>query len=448
MLTISTKALFLSGVSRLHAGRATVFANYEDGAPVSSTPLRATAQKILAGSSNVNIVILGDSTGNAVDEWVYRFFDENIPALYPTHSVVYHMWNDGTLEGQGGSYDAPVTIFTGSGPRTIHVYNASVPGASAFYMLASKFQDGVVATNPDLVIWNQGQNHVTSPRPQEEFVAAWDMVRLALPTAYHSAILQNPQRTNNLMAPVILAVQAAADLYGDVAIVDVYSKFIALGKAVNLYAPADIVHPSVTGSPSGTDLYIQAMAEAWAAARGNLPVTPAFLSSTATNYIPNGTFSAFASALPDGWTNGGSAVTVAKELTIVAPGSPYSVKLSGTTGGDRIQRVINDSPTLTTLRGQRVTLAVKMYIAPGSTGTTGRINMQTTGTGGESITTRAFGMTLDGGWVWQVIENLLVPTDCSAITIRLYCDTAANAGSIDYYDRAVLVLGDKPRNAA
>lgn len=56
----------------------------------------------------LNLVVMGDSTGNATDEWVY------LTALaaaskYPAHTHSYRLWNDTSQQ-----YDQPVTLATGT----------------------------------------------------------------------------------------------------------------------------------------------------------------------------------------------------------------------------------------------------------------------------------------------------------------------------------------------
>lgn len=90
-----------------------------------------TVSMLIRGSQDVNIALLGDSTGNEVTEWFYRML-VGLAAMFPQITITYRLWNDTTQ-----SYDAPVTIQTGTGPRTLNVYNCSVPGENVTYASAT-----------------------------------------------------------------------------------------------------------------------------------------------------------------------------------------------------------------------------------------------------------------------------------------------------------------------
>lgn len=91
----------------------------------------AIANLVAADNRDVNILVIGDSTSNETSEWVYLFFSG---AIAPTHSIVYHLWDDVAV-----AYASPVTLSTGSGAHTIHVWNASVSGARAMFLFGVNF---------------------------------------------------------------------------------------------------------------------------------------------------------------------------------------------------------------------------------------------------------------------------------------------------------------------
>jgi lysophospholipase L1-like esterase len=74
-------------------------------APSVFDPLRASLD---AGESAV-MSVLGDSTGNATNEWVYLFADW-LADRYPGHTVRHRLWNIGTLK-----WDTPTQLQTGAG---------------------------------------------------------------------------------------------------------------------------------------------------------------------------------------------------------------------------------------------------------------------------------------------------------------------------------------------
>lgn len=76
---------------------------------------------------SINVALLGDSTGNEPGEWFYLTISA-LAAQFPQYTVSYRLWNDTSQ-----SYDAAVTVQTGTGANTLYVYNGSVPGTNVTY---------------------------------------------------------------------------------------------------------------------------------------------------------------------------------------------------------------------------------------------------------------------------------------------------------------------------
>lgn len=71
---------------------------------------------------SVALQVLGDSTGDETDEWVY-LVTQYLAGLYPAYSVDYRVWNDGTQ-----AYGTPVAIQTGpNGARYQQWAGVSLP---------------------------------------------------------------------------------------------------------------------------------------------------------------------------------------------------------------------------------------------------------------------------------------------------------------------------------
>lgn len=398
----------------------------------------AAKAAIVADAGDVNILIIGDSTGDGAAEWVY-LFGQWLATEYPTHSVSYRLWDD-----PANVYAAAVAISTGSGSHTIRIWNASVSGSTPMALLGDAFAPAVIASGASVVLWNHGKNLVqllAAGISRGTWIAAMDSVRLALPLAGHVLIKQPPNRDDDDMAAVVAEAVAIAAEYGNVAIADAYAPHIAAGKAGSLYL--DNLHPSASGSAMTAAAVQELFGAAPAAAT---PATaPAHLSTVAaSNALPSADFySSYAGGLPAGWAQYGAVFAV--ETGVVDGGHAKSLKITADLAGGQIQFETFD---ISAFKGGKATLAVRQFVPTGSADTAGRIGLlQGGGAGGTTdILTHA---TLEGqgGWRWLIIAGLQVPADATYLRAYLYADSAA-AGSVVYLDRAVLVAGNVPRDAA
>lgn len=407
------------------------------GSSVASGIFTAKSE-IQQGTSDVSLLVVGDSTGNETTEWVY-LFAQWLGAQYPTHSVSYRLWND-----TSNVYDAAVAVSTGSGARTIRIWNASVAGTQPLYLMGAKLTPATgVTPAPKLVIWNHGKNLVSAGADslyRGGFLQGIEQVRLALPGVAHAAMRQSPNRDDTNMAPVVAQLDYLAQDYRDLELVDVYSKFIAAGKASSLYL--DNVHPSASGS----QLFLQAMQESWSAALvQSTSAFPALISSIGTNLLTGITkFSnpAYTGGLPSGWAN--TSTTLTADTTIKDAGATQSLKFVNATAGAAIYQQLS----ATALQGKTVTLAARQYVPAGMSATTGRIAILVNNGANTTVAIGSVGNQANDGWRWLMIAGVPIPTDAIYLRAYLYCDSAANAGSTVYYDRAILVEGSVPRNIA
>jgi hypothetical protein len=163
-----------------------------DGA--TSAQVQPLLSKIKRGIDDPVILVLGDSTGNDTNEWVY-LVTSTLGARFPTHTFKYSLWN-------GTSYPAPTTMSTGSGPRTVTVYNGSVAGSRTLYPPGGRWAVMVAAQTPELIFVNYGHNQGTTAP------ALWRSVYLphteALSEEHRGAgivlMLQNPSTVDNYQA--------------------------------------------------------------------------------------------------------------------------------------------------------------------------------------------------------------------------------------------------------
>ena len=106
-----------------------------DTATANATYARAgidATQRLMAllknETRNASILVCSDSTAVTTDRWVYRLAGL-LAADWPRWTVVFRWWDD--VSASYGSVAQPdVTIQTGTGPRTLTIYNAAISGAS------------------------------------------------------------------------------------------------------------------------------------------------------------------------------------------------------------------------------------------------------------------------------------------------------------------------------
>lgn len=91
---------------------------------------QAFAAKMDAGTEDVVLAIMGDSTGNASDEWV-RLTVDTLAAAHPASRVVYVPWDSATeaygapVEVQAGDVPATGVVFRDTFTRTGDVYGST-----------------------------------------------------------------------------------------------------------------------------------------------------------------------------------------------------------------------------------------------------------------------------------------------------------------------------------
>lgn len=395
------------------------------------TSLSSAKLAIEDDAGDVNLLFLGDSTGDATNEWIY-LFAQWLATEYPTHSVSYRLWGS-------TAYGAATSISTGSGANTIRIWNGSVAGSAPIHHMGSTFAAAITATTPDLIIWSHGHNLLAQTGlARAEFVGPMDQVRIALPNVPHAAVRQNPRRDDNNMAPTIADLDELAADYGDLTLIDAYSLFIAQGKAGSLYA--DNIHPNAAGSL----LFLQAAQAAWGASRaGDSPaVTAAFLESLGTNLLANADFSdpSYLGGTPSGWSVTGD-TTCTLETTIVDAGKSQCMKVTSTAASSGLQQNI---ATPSALFGKSATLAVRMYVPSGQTQVAAGCNLTRLTPVGSYTISR--GNVATDGWRWFVVGTTDLGASFGSFRVTLNTIAAAAASTV-YIDRAILVEGNFPRDA-
>lgn len=208
--------------------------------------LSNTAKKIWLDNSDIYILAQGDSTGDENDEWV-RLTAENMALKYQSHSVSYISWNNGT-----DLWNSPVSVQTGSGSNTIHIYNGSVSGSIPAYWSGTRKALAYDSLIFDTIISNFGLNIPTPYESQLQMMSEYIyMLRDEQPLAEILLTIQAkdrdliPRTENRIKAAIVVA-----EAFG-IRVIDVYSLYIELiastgGNETPWYA--DALHPSSAAS--------------------------------------------------------------------------------------------------------------------------------------------------------------------------------------------------------
>lgn len=237
--------------------------------------------KLAFGQEDANLAVLGDSTSAGTTRFVY-LLSQNLATDFPAYTVKFRAWNDGT---QG--YDAAVTIQTGSGSKTLTVYNGSTSGQVASYS-ASRLALQIPAT-PDLVLVNYGHNETASTNYfpnayllQRALVRAFPGVPLVLCAQNARA---DSEKNNHLIRMRQLYSLAGAEGFG---VIDFTRPFLAYPSYATALLNGDLLHPNdATGSPlMATIAHRTILANSYTAPRTTgQPVTRIWLPCTSFNAI-------------------------------------------------------------------------------------------------------------------------------------------------------------------
>ena len=325
------------------------------------------------------LLLVGDSTGNEQWEFFYQTVLK-IAAAYPTHTVLYRLWNDTTK-----TWDLS-TIQTGTSGRTLRIHNGSVPGATSVYW------DGVNKTwdydgfQFDMVIVNYGLNAESVESVQESALTSTlyklrreqpnaELVVCIQPPDYNSGFIERSRLRSETHRKVIAS-------FG-VACVDVFSLFTQLvnktGNVSDWYI--DAIHPNPAGQAKWADLLYGAIM--------NTNQSPVDITAS-DNLMPNGDFNAWYAGFPVYWTTNS---TLTRESVDVESGQ-YAVKINGfgsSTGtfsvnADELMRKYQHLPSVTIMaRVKSFGSSYKpgiVYMSTGSGGSYAEVRSSDNGVGG------------------------------------------------------------------
>lgn len=217
-------------------------------APAALAEAGALMRKLTLGSADAVVTNIGDSTGqgnyDTSRRWVLKFATQ-LGAMFPAYSVVFYMWNNTSV-----AYDAPVTIQTGTGARTLTFYNGSASGQTTGYSFTNLATQ--MPVEPDFTFISHGHNENVA-----SITAASGILRLAraitarYPRTALAVVAQNPQTTasasyaEQLAVRTALATFAAREGYG---FIDIATAFLATPNWETALMPVgDSIHPNDAG---------------------------------------------------------------------------------------------------------------------------------------------------------------------------------------------------------
>ena len=398
---------------------------------------KALWHAIRTNQRDVHIMVLGDSTGNATDEWAY-LMAQWLAAQCPTHTVKYRLWGSG--DGSTQVWGAYSTLQTGTGPAlpysgtpfTIHIDNCSVSGVNTFYtMSAREHLVWEAGRDYDLLITNYGHNLGTGQLENialPEWISAAAYWRQKCPRAGMLITLQNPRQSSTsdvntngsaASARMVAAWRTCADLFG-AGVVDVFTAFNTHPDYASLMA--DETHPNATGSA----LWLEQVKAAMVEPRDLTGPAPAWLnplSESKPNFAPNPWFAKWGGGLPLGWKF--TSTTAAKD-TGRTEGQLFSLKLTPNAG---LNPYIEADLTglLVHLRGKTITMCARVWVPTTMNLIAGRIGLVSSdGATSNSFTSYPRGNPSRGGWEWVIATLTVRPQDTS---LRALMYTGAADGS-------------------
>lgn len=417
--------------------------------------------KLYRGVDDAAILNVSDSTGVLTVRWLYMM-TVRLAAMFPAYTVIYHLWDPtGLAAYDAGTSGTPVTIHTGTGAHTLHVWNFAISGQKTPYGLGSLWPTAIVPTDPDLIFVNHGKNEGTyanglAPFWSARMLALTESLTAQFPTAGLVLILQPPTVDPTTRIPDgDMAHKATA--YEQVALargygtINVHDAFMATGNP-GQYMKADGIHQTdstdVQVGPwgNGNAIWLAAVMQHMTfdvLAGGPRAQTPSTLTTSDVQHCPNGSFVAFAGALPDNWTASGATASKDVRVGYFESVNGYAVRIQAT--GAAASYLYQFVPGIESLRGKWVTVSMRVRVPSASYGGSklpGRVGIYD----GVTVMTATAVDAVDG-FMWRS-ASMRVSTTAAYLRVYLYADTSANATADVTVDSVHLVLGQLPRLGA
>lgn len=408
-----------------------------------STAPKATGflmSKLTSNSSDAAVLMMSDSTGNESFESLY-LLTQWYAKTFPAYTVHYYLWDEDSSD-----YAAAEVIQTGTGAHTLSIYNAAFPGSRPSYFMAARYAKAIRdIPTVDLFIMNHGHNIGDSnvfngTDLQDDRVMLFLAAIMPIVERHSCGVLmlsQNPNRDDDVKRPYREVLAKTAELTG-ADITDGSERFDSAGKNPIYYN--DEVHPSELGH---TALILPSLIAQHTSLIGRRAICS--LSEAGSNLLENGNFASFDSAIPDSWVNAGC--TASKDTDNHESENGYSLRLDwdGVSGTAFISQNVN-SDRLARIRGKRITLAVRRWIAEGEPAVGGRVRLKLSSSS-DYLQTRTYFDGIDGrgGWEWAILSGV-VPFDSTLVQVVLMANGGIAGGA--NFDRATLCIGDLPKDTS
>lgn len=418
------------------------------GTTVNNGAATRFVNKIALGVADLNLLLLGDSVSDNVGEWFY-LVAQYLGTTYPTHTISYRAW-DTTNE----VYATASILSTGTGSRTINVWNCAVASSTGYYPLAQRFQTAVVNTSADVVMIAYGHNH-TDTVPDESlgvFLNVTQSVSDALPDAQIIMSALNP-RTDGLNGRITQAYDHSrrmAARFGYV-FVDPYRAFIDYPSYATALIDGTGIHPNSTGHTVWRDVAKQPFKPRRQSAPDSQSIST--FQTSDENLLRNARFqkwSAGTTSAPDFWGLFGTGSAISQGTTTEVSLTPARLTTGAVTNQAWLRQQLDarDQPKV---KGRQVTLCARVFIPTANTADI-TCNAMISHTSNAS-TFKSFTLPVQaplpgpvkGAYHWLVATTFLATSVPNDVTAGVFT-TTGTTGTVDVtIDRIWFGVGGVPR---
>ena len=426
---------------------------------VQIAPLSATAAntarllaKLTRGVEDACYLYVSDSTGNELAEHIYLELVA-LAARFPAYTVLYYLWNDTTK-----AYDTAVVVQTGTGSKTLRLYNLAISGSQpAHFLDSTRWSPGIAALAfvPDAIFISHGHNmgSVDTENAQQgcrnNLLQFTEEVSAQYPNAGMVLMSQNPTYLTGRESWQAIKARIWQDVaaqrgYG---FIDVHQAFQDTGNPA-AYVKADQIHPTVASdapAPNGSRLWADTFIAAlrYDPRSAAIASRPSAFVEPARNLITNGDFTTWsdAGAAPDGWT--AINATISKDTTNVETGA-YALRVvgGGASGLAGLEWVVD--PAAAGIKGyvdgKVITIKARVRVPSGATPPSLIVTDQTGGTNQRRTDLSQYAT---GRFVWMSVTKRLTAAP-TLLRVQVCSRVTGTTGGDISVDRVEIVEGNLP----